>query len=188
MTDPLAVSAHERGVTRVFALNLPKEQIATFVKETYGPGDDDYDWPLRNALGIDALDHDFVEVIDLSDLSEYGLLQYLIDGHGVDAKQIAPDAARLSAITGHVVIVSSSAFGQFAQTLAPKPPLDLVATYREAPPIPPMDALPSESAKGALETGETAQAPGSLNRGLLIVVVALAVVVLAVLWLVGGGS
>ena len=148
MSD-LTVTRGERGVVRVFALDLPKEQVAAFTTETYHEEDDDrVDWPLRDALGIAHMDHDFVEVFPVSDLGEMDLGTYLVNGHGVSEDQVAAQSEALAGVTGHVVIVLSGALETHDGPITPSGPLRHVATFREAPPETPVTTLEAESARG----------------------------------------
>lgn len=123
MTDPLQVRAGERGVIRLFALDLPPEQV-TFLRE---PG------ALAQVLGVQTLDETQADILKPEDLGEIGLSGYLVDGAGVPPSQIAPDAARLDARKGAVLVLRSRAFDG-AATIAPAPGVRLIGTYGETLP------------------------------------------------------
>lgn len=119
--DPLTVTQGERGLVRVFALDMAPEE-ARFLAE---PG------AVDQVLGVTGLDPDHVDVIAVRDLDDLGLAGYLAEGAGIPADQI--DAGALDAVTGHVLILRSRAFGGHAATLTPSPKLHLIGLYSETP-------------------------------------------------------
>ena len=120
----LEVRASERRVVRVFALDVPPEQIR-FLREEPAA--------IADMLGLTEIDPDHVDLIKLSDLDEYGLGGYLTEGCDVKEDELSPFADRLNGLKGHVLVVLSRAFGGNALTLAPKPGLRLVASFGQAP-------------------------------------------------------
>lgn len=150
MSSSMNVPAHESGVIRLFVLDLPEAQISEFKTTKYLY--DETKWPLKDALGATYLDEDFIEVFPVSDLEGLGLAGYLITGNDVPSDQIDQMRNQLEQITGHVVLVFSSAFGDFAQTLRPTSPLRHIATFfTEGMPVT-FNKLPDESAQ--LGTGQ----------------------------------
>lgn len=125
--DPLAVPANESGVVRVFDLDLPQAEIAA-MKE--GPIDGMTD-PAAQLLGLRQLRRDGIEIFPVTDLAGLGLPGYLSQGGGIPEAALAADAERLTAISGHVMIVYSRAFDGDAATLKPDPRLTLVGAYAE---------------------------------------------------------
>lgn len=121
MSDPLTIAAGEHGVIRVFALEMRPEQAA-FLRE---PG------AVDQMLGVEGLDPAQIDVIRLADLEDLGLAGYLTEGCGIPEDQIAPDRAKLAALTGYVLVLRSRAFGGRAVRLTPAPGLRLIASYRE---------------------------------------------------------
>ena len=132
MSDVIQIPAGERGVIRVFDLDMPAEQ-AKFLRE---PG------ALAQVLGIPEIDLEHVEIFPISDLEELGLAGYLIQGCGIAEAEITPDRAKLEAIKGHVLLLRSRAFDGAEMRLTPAAPITLVASYGErainwsAPPMP----------------------------------------------------
>ena len=190
MTGSIEITSNEIGVVRIFAIDLPEADVPGLTEQVYGPGDDDYRWPLKDALGATYLDHDFVEVIRLKDLAGVGLSGYLTEGIGLPAALLEGDRAKLDGLQGHILIVLSQAFDGVAQTLTPKPPLKLIETYREPTAAPSYDPIHAEAAKGRIESGADKSAP-STGRQAAAGPIALAAVVLAalvVLWLTVGRS
>ncbi|WP_158969096.1 hypothetical protein [Chachezhania sediminis] len=106
MTDPMTpemthVAAFEAGAIRVYALQMPAEQVR-FLSE---PG------ALEQVLGVAELDRAQVDIFQVRDLEEVGIAGYLVDGCGVPEEQVAEAAPRLNALDGAVMIVRSRAFG-----------------------------------------------------------------------------
>lgn len=122
-TDPLIVPAGERGVVRVFALQIE----AGGIQALRAPG------AMGAALGAPGIDADYVEAFPLTDLAGVGLAAYLTDGCGVPEAVIAPEAARLDALDGSVMVVLSRAFGGKTTQLHPSVQLELVGVYAETP-------------------------------------------------------
>lgn len=142
MTDPLDIPAGERGVVRVFALQIE----AGGIQALKAPG------AMGTALGVPGIDADYVEAFPLTDLAGVGLATYLSDGCGVPEAVIAPQAEQLDALQGSVMVVLSKAFGGKAARLHPSAQLDLVGVFAETPvdwsgngPIDTASALPGGS-------------------------------------------
>lgn len=180
MTDAIPVRQGEHGIVRVFALELPAADVEDFA--AHGP-----DWPLKHALGASVLVPERVQVFAISDLDGVGLHDYLLDGMGVDPVALAPDAAALDALDGHVVVLTSAALGGAMQTLHPRPPLRLVGTYAELDMPVTFEPLPAGGADGV--TGGRA-APQVMPRGLGVLAAVLTILIVAAVWLglTGGGK
>ena len=177
----MQVSSSERGLVRLFAVDLPPEDMARF-REANASG-----WPLLEALGATTLDMDHVELFDVADLEELGLTGYMREGLGITETQVAEDAARLSNLKGWVLMVRSSAFDRVAQTLAPKPPLHWIGTYAEEGMNVQFAPLPDASAKGTGAPIEMppVERPRSPYLTVLLALLALPVVALilgAIFW------
>ncbi|EAR49904.1 hypothetical protein OG2516_16756 [Oceanicola granulosus HTCC2516] len=160
------VPESEHGHARVFAIDLPADQVADFERDG-----------LEAALGTERLDRDKVELFPASDIAAMGLSNYLVDGMGMDPEQVRPDAARLDALGGHILILPSSAVR--GRTLTPKPPLRWIGTYSEPQSVAPMDRLRSDSAEGVLEPTET-RAPSNAAMSGRVATLALLVLLLLV--------
>ena len=87
MSD-LDISAGERGVIRLFALDMRPEE-AKFLRE---PGAAD------QILGVTGLDPEQIDVFPVSDLEDLGLYGYLSEGCGVSEDQL--DRAKLESVDG----------------------------------------------------------------------------------------
>ncbi|PVA09617.1 hypothetical protein DC366_13085 [Pelagivirga sediminicola] len=182
MSDKIEITAHETGVVRVFAVDIPADQIATFTARNDR-------WPLRDALGAETLDPDHIDVFDTADLTGVGLPGYLAEGHAIPEDQLAPMRERLAAQTGAVMVVTSRAFAGTAQTLSPRAPLSLIASFSEARSPITFGALPDASAQPQQPEPE-AQAPrkkpsdaAMSGRIAMIVLLVLAVLVAVMVWI-----
>ncbi len=121
--DPLHVAAGEHGVVRLFTLTIE----AGDTEALRAPG------ALDRALGVTGIDGDQVEVFAISDLAGVGLATYLVDGLGLPQAVVAPDADRLDALGGHVMVVLSRAFGGREATLHPTAQLALAGIWSQTP-------------------------------------------------------
>lgn len=159
MSETFQVSATERGVIRLFTINLSTDQIAGF----YEPRPNDAPTPLNAALGVAYLDNNFAEIFPVSDLTGLGLAGYMIEGLGVAQADITPMRSRLNSISGHVLILHSAAFGGSPTTLRPTSPLKWIGTFVEEGAPVKFEPLPSDSASGTTD-GQTVKAPKSDAR------------------------
>ncbi|TCK99334.1 hypothetical protein BXY66_3836 [Shimia isoporae] len=143
------VSASERGLVRLFAVDLPSEEVEAFRESVFDGDGELIDWPLANALGAFDLDEDYIELFNVRDLEGLGLPGYMVQGLGISERDVQEDGNRLSAQRGWVLVVLSSAFGRTEQTLSPRRPLRWLGTYKEEGARVRYDPLPSAGAKGA---------------------------------------
>lgn len=135
-----------RDTVHLFAVDLPEDDLWAFV--TVDP--DSGDLPLRDALGVDHLDETQIEGAVTEDLVGIGLAGFMTEGIGVDKGLIAPDRARIDALTGSVVIVKGAAFDGANVPLTPHAPLTHVGTWQMTPAASTMEPLESAAAKGTL--------------------------------------
>lgn len=126
----LTVRAHEQGMIRLFALSMTEDEAKPLRADPNAP-DPARSERLAALLGVKDLDPDGVEVFAVADLEDLGLAGYMIEGNGVDARDIDPDRAKLAALDGWVMVVYSKAFAGEEATLRPAPQLTLIATYSE---------------------------------------------------------
>lgn len=113
---------------------------------------------LAAALSVPALDGDFVEQFRTETLVDYGFARYLTDANGMDADQVARDAATLDAVTGPVVLVFAAALPPNAVP-DPRPPLRLIGQYSETVTLRLPETLAAQSAQGTLAGGALRKAP-----------------------------
>lgn len=169
---PLAIPAHERHGIRIFTAALSPEAMQR-----------DKAGLVAELLADPHLDPAHVELFDTADLAGIGLAGYLAEGLGVSEAALAPDRARLEAVTGPVLVLHSRALHGRAVTLAPDPRLALIASYTEDRPEVQFEPLPLEAAKGRLTApGPSSPAP-RLPRGAMILGAALLLAGLAALLL-----
>ncbi|SDX45179.1 hypothetical protein SAMN05444006_11683 [Allgaiera indica] len=171
----------ERGVIRLFAIDLPPEQVAAFAE----PSDD---WPLKAALGARVLDPDYIEAFEVKDVAEIGLTNYLIQGGGINEAAIAQDRLRLDALRGPLVVITSGAFGGMAQEIDPHAPLRWVGTWEEDIPQVHFELLPDASARGEVGAAGVPEGPSlpgrqKMMRLSLAVMIAIAGGLALVLWM-----
>ena len=93
MSTTMQVPAFETGVIRLFAIDMPSDQMDTF--------------DAKAALGAAHLDGTFVDVLPISDLEGLGLAGYLMTGSEVPEDQIDEMRVQLDAIKGRVLLVFS---------------------------------------------------------------------------------
>lgn len=148
MNAALILQPGERNVLRLFALDLPRAEVAKLEKSPEG---DDL---LAALLGVEALDRASVEVFDVKDLTGIGLAGYLMAGDGIPAAQVEPDRQRLEEVSGGVLLVYSEAFPTRPLTLTPDPRLRLIGIYREDTPQIVFEPLPDASAHGEVPQGK----------------------------------
>lgn len=145
MSDRFEVGKGERGIVRLFALDLPEGEAAGFAGAA-----------LEEALGAGGLDAQYVEVFPVADLKGLGLSGYMTEGLGIPAEQIEGDRARLDGLKGHVLVLLSGAFGGRAATLTPRAPLRWIGTYTEEHAPVTFAPLPSDAAAGEVTGGGAA--------------------------------
>ncbi|MCB1329074.1 MAG: hypothetical protein KDK28_06325 [Maritimibacter sp.] len=177
MTDDLTLPGHDGARTIwVFTADLDPAAFKAFAR----PGET---WPLAEALGLAGLSPASVETFLTSDLEDYGLERYLTEAHGMDPASVAPDAARLAALDGPVVLLFSRDLPEGADRIDPDLPLAFIgryaAPYSLAPAAP---HLPSDSTRGHLAgpAGPVSDSR-SIQRLLLITLGALIALALLVL-------
>lgn len=178
MSQTIQISATEQGVVRVFAVDLPASELENFTRSNGT-------WPLRDALGAEALNVERIEIFDVSDLSGMGLSAYLEEGQGVKPEELAPLRAQLDSLKGTVMVLPSSALAGVAQTLEVKAPLRLVATLNEDRPPVEFDTLPDETAK-AEHPPLTPPAPSDAamsGRVAMIALLVIAVLTAVLIWI-----
>lgn len=172
MSGVIQIPAGERGVIRLFVLDMRPEQAA-FLKE---PG------ALAQVLGIKTLDMEQVEIFPVSDLEEIGLAGYLIEGCGVPRAQVEEDHEMLQALDGHVLLIRSRAFGGEETRLTPAEQIVLKGTYGErqtnwsAAPATSESAKPYSAPKlSPREARSQARRIGAALFAIVMVLIALAV-------------
>ncbi len=155
MTATLSIPAGEQGTVRLFALDLPPDEARALASDPSA---------VAIALGAPDLDPGRLDVFPVSRVAALGLSAYLAQGHGIPPEALAPDAARLDALEGHVAVVAAGAFGPEARTLTVAPPLRLLGAWQEELPRVTFGTLPSRGAEGTLD-GAAAPSPAARRSG-----------------------
>lgn len=169
------IKSSEHGVIRVFHIDLPREAVNRFTTEA-GTGE----WPLRYALGAKSLRPSFVEVVDIRDLGEMPLSQYLVSAHDVSGAEFEQMRGRLDALTGFVLVLPSQAFNQVEQDLTISSPLHWIGTFNEPRPATIGAPVRTDSARGS-GSGPAAPTPKQNNSALWFVVVLFGLIAGAIL-------
>lgn len=141
MSVKMHIKGSERGVIRVFHIDLPREAIERFTTQA-GTGE----WPVQYALGAKSLRNDFVEVVDIRDLGDMSLSDYLVSAHDVSGEAFKAMRTQIDALKGHVLILASQAFKQTEQDLTISAPLRWIGTFNEPKPAGRGPAVKSASA------------------------------------------
>lgn len=191
--DPKIVSANERGLIRIYALDIPREHLAAFSEDNRPRGESnqligDDPWPLLDALDAKTLNSDYIEAFDVSDLAGVGLVSYLVDANGVAMADVEPYRELLDGVSGLLIVVFSAAFGGTAQTLSPCDPLRHIATFREENAPLTFEPLPDESAKSPVADVPVKKVPSDAAIGGRVATFALIVMGLLVwlmIWVAG---
>lgn len=173
MSTKIDIKAGERGVVRVFATDLGKDQVTAF--------------DVAAALGAKHLDTDQLELFDIGDLQGLGLSGFLEDGHGIPTDQLTGMISQLDGLKGVVLIVASRAFGDQPQTLKPADTLRLVGTFFEQNQPVSFQPLPNEAAQGNVNT-ETKPRPSNAamsGRVAMVALLVLALLVAVMIWIAG---
>lgn len=178
----MTLTSGDRDTVHLFTVDLDEDALWSFVVPDPQTGA----YPLKTALGVDELDETQVEGAVAEDLEGIGLTGFLIEGIGIDETQIAPDRARIDAITGSVVIIRGAAFEGAHVPLTPKPPLTHFGSWSMTPAATTMEPLRSEAATGTLPPADLPVPPSRrTNRMALWLLLGIAALVLITLgWIV----
>ncbi|PSL20987.1 hypothetical protein [Shimia abyssi] len=149
----LQVAEKERGVIRVFALDLPESDL----KRLTDPAKHD---PTPQAtvamlIGLDWLEDGGFEIFETDVLGELGLAGYLANGGGVAPADLAANRDRLNAYDGPVLILYSRAFGGAPTLLKPGPGVAHLGTWHEDIAPVSFEKLPSTAAFGTADPSAT---------------------------------
>lgn len=174
MTDPYTVSAHERGVVRVFTTDLDPEGNAAITPEKVG-----------RLLGDDLdLDASRVEVFPSTRLEPMSLSEYLREGYGIPAGDLEGKASALDSLKGLVILVASSAFKGDEATLNPRDGIRFVGAFQEPGMDPPKPMDPAEGPEPTLQQRGAVVPPPSGRKpgpGMILMALLLAAAIVLVL-------
>ncbi len=172
----LTIPALEHGQIRVFAVTGPVP--AGMLEKTPDA--------LKEALGTDALDPDFVDVFDTMALDEMTVADFL--RHGYDLTPDAADLAMLKGLDGIVLLLMSRATKGAEVTLTLGPGVQHVTTLGEQARLSAAQPLESQSTQGIIENPQPKSKKSDARIGGMVATVALLVMMLLVglmIW-VGG--
>ncbi|MEM1429910.1 MAG: hypothetical protein AAGG09_10670 [Pseudomonadota bacterium] len=119
---PLNVPADEHGAVRVFALAVSGAEWT----DTSRP-----DWRLPDALGVESLGVEDVQVFDIGDLAGVPLRQFLADGYGIDEAALDAAGTALDAPSGVIAVIRSAAIPDKPVVLTPVPEATLLGRFEE---------------------------------------------------------
>lgn len=168
--DQFTISAHERGVVRVFTTDLEPESSAAITANN-----------VHRLLGEGLeLDAKRIEVFPTKAVEAIGLAGYLTEGYGIPPQDLKGRGAALDALQGLVVLVASGAFNGKAAVLNPSPALRFLGAFYEpgmAPPVAmekPISATGNLSGtSGPVPAKPRARVPWALPLGALLMAAAL---------------
>ncbi|WP_375260537.1 hypothetical protein [Palleronia sp.] len=143
ITDPETI--------HVFAVDLSMQETV----ELAGDGA-----ALSRALGGVSADPERAVALDSRSLGDLGLPNYLVEGEGITKESIEPDAGRLMAVKGPVLILRPRAVGQ---SFRPQEPLRHLGSYRLERGTPASVPLRAASAEGSA-SGVPPAAPPPASR------------------------
>ena len=139
----IEVSAGEHGVVRVFSLGY---RVSMELKHFEAVD------TLAAALGVERLNPEDVQIVDLAALRDMGLPAFLMEGYGIAESELSPLSDMLNALSGHIAIVRSGAFAGAAvhllDTAKDGHQVKLVATVHEPRMSAPQPMPAFESAVG----------------------------------------
>ena len=138
------------------------------------------------ALGVSAVDVDFIESFEAETLADYGLARYLTEANGMDESAVATDTDLLNSLQGPLMLVFSQALraGVLPQAQAP---LRLVGHYTATERLDLPQSLESDSAEGIIAPPESKTISDAAMSGRIatVVLVVLFVLVAVMVWVAG---
>ncbi|MBU2959453.1 aspartate carbamoyltransferase catalytic subunit [Citreicella sp. C3M06] len=170
----MQVNGSETGVVRLFHLDLPPQAVERFTTQA-GTGE----YPLKYGLGAAQLRPAFVDVVNIEDLGDMALSEYLRSAYAIPEAELGDMKPRIDALRGHVVVLPSQAFDHASQELTIAAPLRWVATFAEAAPRPRGPALRSKAAWRSADPASDDARPGS-RRAMYITLIAIALLVVLI--------
>jgi len=171
MSAFLSVSANERGVLRLFALD---DQLSMEIAHS---GVLDH---LYLALGTDRLHDPDVQIVQLRTIADMGLPAFLQDAYDIDPADLAPLTNTLNALSGTIALLRSGAFNSRALQLAPSDQAALIATFNEPQTNWTAKPMPTPSLS---RTSPRAARSRARRIGLSLFAVMMTLILLLVLWL-----
>lgn len=155
------VAAREHGVLRLYEIDRAEALALRDMLEAEDDAGDsavDAEEMATDLLGAADVDADWLDLVDIRDLSAITLSGYLDQGYDVPQEQLDAFSGELARAEGWVLIVPSTAFPE-AQTLDPGQHLTPLAIFEtDEPPAPlrPMVGAQASEDGQALSTGAPA--------------------------------
>ncbi|MEM7731200.1 MAG: hypothetical protein AAF280_00260 [Pseudomonadota bacterium] len=146
----LDVSPGEHGLVRIFHLGYRVSMELQHFEAVDR---------LAAALGVESLQAEDVQIVDLSAVREMGLTTFLMEGYGVSEDDITPHTDTLNSLKGHIAVLRSGAFNGAPLTLSNTDDARLIATLREPRMSAPTPMPSYDSASGS--SGDTDRKPVS---------------------------
>ncbi len=134
----LTIPVNDHGQIRVFEM---RDALADAAKRKTPQG-------LADLLGTDALDPDFIDIVNIDDLGTMRLTDYIAQGY--DMETSAQDVAAVNAITGHAILIMSRAARGQEVTLKPASGVRHVTTYLPKAQLEIIAPLTSDAASGII--------------------------------------
>lgn len=178
MAQSVHIPEREHDVIRLFALNLSEDEAQALNEN-----------PARIAamLGLVAVDDQFLEVLKVSDVADIGLAAYLQEGYDIPSNVMAKDSAKLAQLSGHVLVLLSSAVPARPAALTLTQDLTLIGSYAATevdwsadPTERPESATPYSAPEAARKTPSDAAMSGRIATLALLV---LALLVVVMVWI-----
>ncbi|WP_371155123.1 hypothetical protein [Jannaschia sp. 2305UL9-9] len=134
--------------------------------------------PLAQAFDA-AIDPTYAEVFAIGDIAPMRLRDYLAQAHDIRADVLSRDAARLDGLSGDVVVLAPQAV-EGVTMLTPRPELTHIGSYAPAEvDNRPRDLPPAAKTSQLADAPEVPAGPG-LNRRVIGLIVAVAIVLAAI--------
>jgi len=171
----LTIPANDHGKIRVFALlSTPSKEVQELDPDA-----------IADLFGYDALNLDYVDVVDIDATEDLGLLGLIEQGY--DITPDATDIAALSPLTGWVILIMSRATLGADATLKLAPTLTHVTTLGDKATLVTHDTIETSAAKGTLETPTKPAKSDARIGGMVATVVLILMFVLvgAMIWIAG---
>lgn len=143
----------------------------TYLSRLTEPGDGP---SLDEAFGA-AIDATYAEVFAIADIAPMTLRDYLAQAHDIPQDALSPDAAKLDALSGDVVVLAAGAVAG-VETLAPRPELTAIGAYAPVQANRQADLPKADLSPGPAAEMPPAAAPEGSRRTLIwVIAIALAV-------------
>lgn len=167
----VTIPANDHGQIRIFSVPTP----APAGLEEKTPA------ALQSLFGTDALDTDFIDVVDTRQLAGLSLLDYLHQGYDIPAD--AADNQALRDVRGVLVLIMSRATGGVATTLTLAPGVTHITTTGDPARLRIPTNTPTASAKGTVPGGKPAPSQAAMSgRIATIALIVMFLLVVLMIW------